>query len=149
MKQDKIIIEMDDRESECQLMADVGSLNIVFDRKRLKVGDFIYGDLIMERKTVDDFCSSILDGRLKRQAENMKATGKMSYIFIIGDFKKRDVGIHDNCIKGKIISLLIKYDIKLVYCEDEMEFLWMMDNLCRKYKELYSKELKGGVINGK
>ena len=84
MTKEKIVIEMDDREPEMQLLADINEVNIDFDRKRLTCGDFIYKQLIVERKTVDDFCASILDNRLEEQVARMNERGDNNFIFIIG-----------------------------------------------------------------
>ena len=41
--------------------------------KKLKVGDFIISkDVVVERKTVDDFVNSLIDRRLFKQADNMQ-----------------------------------------------------------------------------
>jgi len=43
--------------------------------KNLKVGDYIINDeIVIERKTTQDFAQSIIDGRLFKQAKNMKKT---------------------------------------------------------------------------
>ena len=103
----KIIIEMDDREPEMQLLADINNINIELKKKRLLVGDYIYKDLIVERKTIDDFCSSILDKRIEGQIEKMKESKKNCFIFVIGNVKDRTIPIHEHCILGKIMSILL------------------------------------------
>jgi len=46
--------------------------NLLVQRKRLGVGDYIFdNDLIVERKTVQDFCGSIKDGRLFTQVSKI------------------------------------------------------------------------------
>ena len=61
-----MIIEMDDREPEMQLLADLNKTGIEFDRKRMITGDYAFGNLLIERKEIDDFAGSILDGRIER-----------------------------------------------------------------------------------
>lgn len=136
----KIVIECDDREPEMQLLVDINDIKIEFDRKRLLVGDYIYKDLIVERKTIDDFCSSILDKRLEGQIEKMKESGKNCFIFVIGQVKDRTVAIHENCVLGKIMSILFKHGIKVMWCETEEEFLWCLNNLCEKYDKMLEEK---------
>jgi DNA excision repair protein ERCC-4 len=42
------------------------------EERQLPLGDFILNDLIVERKTVSDFQTSIIDGRLLRQLYIMR-----------------------------------------------------------------------------
>jgi len=136
-----MIIEMDDREPEMQLLSDLNNFGLQFDRKRLKVGDFVYKDLIIERKQIDDFCSSILDGRIERQIENMKKCGKKSFIIIVGCIKDRKSNIHENCILGKCVSLVLNHGMKIIWCENELQFLYVLKNLCSKYdKEVHNEK---------
>lgn len=132
---EKIIIEQDDREGDFQIMSDIQKLNLEFDKKRLKIGDYIYKNLLIERKEISDFCSSILDKRLESQIKNMNESGKECFVIIIGKLKERKVDIHENCILGTICSLVYKHKIKVIQVEDEFQFLWVMRNLIEKYKE--------------
>ena len=131
----KLLIEMDDREPTLQLLADIIDSNIEFDRKRLKVGDYIYKNIMVERKQIDDFCSSILDGRIETQVEKMKKTEKECYVIVVGNIKDRKSNINENCILGKMVSLVQKHNIKLLQCESEFQFLYILKNLCNKYDE--------------
>jgi len=132
MKQ-TFVIEQDDREPELQLLVDINNLNIKFQRKRLRTGDYIYYDLVIERKTIDDLAQSILDGRIKSQVEKMKRDKRKSFVIIVGGLKDRKVDIHENAILGKVVSLVLKHNIKVLWCDDEVQFLWMLRNLCEKY----------------
>jgi len=132
---EKIIIEQDDREGDFQIMSDIQKLNLEFDKKRLKIGDYIYNNLLIERKEISDFCSSILDKRLENQIKNMNESGKDCFVIIVGNIKDRKLNIHENCILGTICSLVYKHKIKVIQVEDEFQFLWVMRNLIEKYKE--------------
>jgi len=128
----KLIIEMDDREPNLQLLADVNDMNIEFDRKRLKVGDYIYKKILVERKTIDDLCASILDKRIETQVEKMKDFDGECFIIIVGNLKDRSTEIHENCILGKMVSLVVKHNIKVLWCENEFQFLYVLKNLIEK-----------------
>ena len=128
----KLIIEMDDREPNLQLLADVNDMNIEFDRKRLKVGDYIYKKILVERKTIDDLCASILDKRIETQVKMMKDFDGECFIVIVGNLKNRSTDIHENCILGKMVSLVVKHHIKVLWCENEFQFLYILKNLIEK-----------------
>ncbi len=127
-----LIIEQDDREPMLQLDADLNGMNIEFVRKRLKVGDYIHKDIIIERKTIDDLCASILDGRIESQVEKMKGSGKVCFIIIVGNLKDRTADVHENCVLGKMVSLVVKHKMKLMWCEDDFQFCWLLKNIIEK-----------------
>jgi len=73
METKNIAIIMDYREFNPDILNILLDYGISITVKNLKVGDFIINDKIaIERKTTQDFAQSIIDGRLFRQAENMK-----------------------------------------------------------------------------
>jgi len=73
METKNIAIIMDYREFNPDILNILLDYGISITVKNLKVGDFIINDEIaIERKTTQDFAQSIIDGRLFRQAENMK-----------------------------------------------------------------------------
>jgi len=135
-KKEQIVVLQDDREPECQIMSDLQNWNVTFESKRLICGDYVYKNLIIERKTMDDFCSSILDRRMIYQTEKMKKEmeeGKECFVVVIGNIKDRKIDIHENCVLGKICSLVYKHKIKVIQCDDEFQFLYCLRNLCDKY----------------
>lgn len=138
----EIVVEIDDREVGIEEIAPVMvNWNVKFKKKRLKCGDYKYKNLIIERKTMDDFCSSILDGRMKEQTKKMLALKDKYYdcfIFIIGKIKDRTIDIHENCVLGKIVSLAFKHEIPTIVVDDEFQFLYCLRNLCDKYDFKYS-----------
>lgn len=60
-----------------------GKNNILI--KQLKVGDYVYRDVGIEFKTVDDFTSSVKNHRIYNQAINLSETFNHHYIIIYGD----------------------------------------------------------------
>jgi len=100
--------------------------------KQLKIGDVEYKDLVIERKEVADFLSSIPDGRLKKQALNMQPY-PFRFIIIEGDFdhlraKSRRYRRYSNkTILGMIASLEMKYNIRVLRVNNTQQF-WLLVN---------------------
>ena len=124
-------IIMDDREPKgIELMADVVG-GMKFERKRLKEGDYICDecpDVVIERKTIDDFCCSIIDDRLKSQREKMARFPK-KYILVSGKIKDRTSAIHEHSILGMVVSLMIKDGIFVVFLDDDFQLLYVMKRI--------------------
>ena len=131
-----ITVLCDDREPKS--MDAIASLvgGIKFERKRLKTGDYVLGNCCIERKEINDFCASIIDGRLKGQVEKMKRDFKYNYVIVIGRVKDKTSDIHENCILGKMTSLIVKHDMKLLFADDEFQFCYLVKSLIAKTKEL-------------
>jgi len=132
----KIIIEQDDREPEgLQQFATLVDKEIIFERKRMKRADYRFGKFYIERKTVEDFCASIVDGRINKQIEDGKKLieeGNFYMVFIIGRVDKKKHNINEHCVLGKICSIVHKHEIPLIMVDNEFQFLYCMKNLYKK-----------------
>lgn len=66
-------IVVDHRERSSQLVGKLSRLGAVLEFKSLKVGDYVVSENVaIERKTYNDFASSIIDRRLFEQTRAMK-----------------------------------------------------------------------------
>ncbi|WP_458456488.1 ERCC4 domain-containing protein [Methanobrevibacter sp.] len=80
-------LQIDNRESNTRINSAKQFFedNYTIETNNYPVGDFIFENRVcFEYKTADDMISSIIDGRIFRQAEKMKQY-PFSYIIIVGD----------------------------------------------------------------
>ena len=63
-------------------------LGLPVKEEALQIGDYIIGDILIERKDIRDFFSSLRDGRLWSQLYNMKESNLRGYLVVIGDVPK-------------------------------------------------------------
>ncbi len=136
----ELIIVCDDREPKIMDMIASTVGGVRFDRKRLLTGDYILGDVCIERKTINDFASSIIDGRLANQIEKMKSQFKFNYVLVSGSIKKRTSNIHEHCILGKMASIVVKYGVPIVSVDDDFQLVYLMKRIFEKHKEKNKKE---------
>lgn len=89
----------------------------------LDVGDYILSqELCLEFKTKEDFLNSLIDGRLFNQAKNMRNNFKKAIFLIQGDedlFSLRN--INENSIRGLIISLILDYNLPIIFSKNPMD----------------------------
>lgn len=130
----------DDRENG-EVIELLRKLNVDVEVKRLKIGDYVFGDVVIERKTIDDFCLSIIDGRIKSQIEKMQEY-KHKYILISGRIGDRTSDINENCILGMICSVIVRYGINVICLDNEKQLAYVIKKLYEKYEE----EKKTNVI---
>ncbi len=90
--------------------------------KQLTTGDFLCENVVIERKTINDFCSSICDKRLWEQRERMLKEFQYQYIFVTGTPKERTSNIHIHAIWGALASVLVS-GVKVCFGLDSEEDL--------------------------
>jgi len=121
----KILVISDYREKE--VIEDLKKLGAVVNEQALEVGDFICSDTVgIERKAHSDFISSIIDGRIFEQAENLKKNfGKP--VVIIEGYSNRP--INENVLKAAIASLIIDFNLSILNTKNQMDtaktIFWM------------------------
>lgn len=119
----KIKIQIDYREQNSYVPAELEKLGFKIELKELKVGDYIIKETVIERKTVNDFISSMKNKRLIRQLEELQQY--KNRLLIIEGIEEQELyseklktGIHPNAIRGFLLSILLKYKVPIIYTKD-------------------------------
>jgi ERCC4-type nuclease len=68
----EITIQIDNRERNSLVPSELVSLGVKIQFEQLEVGDYIVKSTIIERKTVQDLKSSIINKRIHEQIKNLK-----------------------------------------------------------------------------
>lgn len=161
-KQEKILIDY--REKNSLVPSELVNLNLKIEFKELKVGDYIVKGVAIERKTVNDFISSIKNKRLINQLEELQQY-KNKLLIIEGldeqelytDSEDR-IGMHPNAIRGFLLSVLLKYKVPIIFTknyEDTAKFILILSKKKEKEmslnitkKNLNKKERKQFILEG-
>ena len=94
-------------------------LGAAVTERQMEVGDFLVSDrLVIERKTVSDFESSIIDGRLFDQAMRMEP---YEIPILILEGGKRIERVHENAFRGALVALVVDFGIQVLYADSEEE----------------------------
>jgi Fanconi anemia group M protein len=122
MEEKKALIYVDSRE-RCTSILDYLRKIALIEITTLPVGDYILSDrVVVERKTVEDFLSSLMDKRLFAQAIEMKRNFSSPILIIEGTDDIYSLrGINENAIRGAIASLSIDYGIGIIRTENETD----------------------------
>ena len=142
-KKDKIKIIVDYREKNSLVVSELIHLGLRIEFKELKVADYIVKDVAIERKTVSDFISSMINRRLLKQLEELQQY-KNKLLIIEGTDEQElytdseeKIGVHPNSVRGFLLSILIKHKIPIIFTkdyEDSAKFISILSK--RKHKEL-------------
>lgn len=122
---------IDDREDNERIELIKNEFNSNVQVKRLVVGDILVQQInkptiAIETKTLQDFISSCRNRQIKKEALNMKKTYPYSFILVYDDKKwnKRYVKpLTENEMYGNIVSLMWRYKVPVVMCDNSNHFL--------------------------
>jgi len=88
----------------------------------LKTGDYIInGELILERKTKNDFAMSIIQGRLFKQCANMQKCNYRPLLLIEGNPYNTRHDINKQAIKGVLVSMAACWHIPVVFSSNPLD----------------------------
>lgn len=124
-KKDEIVIYADEREED-GVIEELKNIGAFVKVMKLEVGDFILSERVaVERKTRKDFESSIIDGRLFKQAEELVQNFERGIFIIEGEnFEER---VNRNALLGALASLLIDFRLPVLFTRNSKktaEFLF-------------------------
>lgn len=121
-KKPKPTIVADIHEKNSLILAELHeNKNVKLEIKSLKIGDYLIGKTIIERKTVNDFISSMINKRLVQQLKQMKKY-KQQLLIIEGideqELYRTDIKLNPNAIRGFILSIITNYQIPIIFTQD-------------------------------
>lgn len=142
-KKSKIIIDY--REKNSLVISELISMGIETEIKELKVADYLVNEIAIERKTVSDFISSMMNRRLLKQLEEIQQY--KDRILIIEGIDEQELyadsedgkGVHPNAIRGFLLSIILKYKVPIIYsknCRDTAKFLSVLAKKTEKESSL-------------
>jgi ERCC4-type nuclease len=157
-EKEKPVVIVDIHEKNSLVLSELVALGVQAHVQKLEVGDYIAGDVVIERKTMPDFVSSMLSKRLREQLINLKRAEKPLLIVENFDFDY-DVRINQNCIKGFIMSIMLNYQIPVLFTKDSQDtadYLFLLakkdkhacESLRLKRRTLNKKELARYILEG-
>lgn len=116
---ESVKITMDSHEKNSLVLANLIELGAKTEIKSLEIGDYIIGDIIIERKTMQDFISSMLSRRLSEQLKNIAQYENR--ILIIEGKNRKEININPNAVRGMILSVSLDFKIPIINTENEKD----------------------------
>lgn len=109
--QPKIII--DNRERNMELIEALAAIGVSMEFKNVHVGDYVISERVcIERKTISDFESSIINGRLFDQVKRLREHYLFPILMLEGD--PEEFKMKNNVINGTIAALYIDHSIEVI-----------------------------------
>src|SRR3989344_341116 len=148
-KKEKIKVEVDFREKNSLVASEIMKLGMEIEFKQLLVGDYIVKGIVIERKTISDFKSSIVNKRIITQLLEMKQYDK-NLLILEGIGEEMYIGgIHENALRGFLLSVALDYQIPVIFTHDEKDTARYIYLLGRKEKKEISLRASKLFLNDK
>jgi ERCC4-related helicase len=110
--------------------------------KQLDIGDFVASnDIVIERKTIDDFVKSVYDGRLFRQLANMSDKYPRPILVIQGERKDLS-GIGESAFYGAVASIISDFKVPIFFAPSERDVIEVIYHIARREQLEKKKETK-------
>lgn len=121
-KNEKIKMIVDHREKNSLVISNLVKMGVEIEFKQLPVADFLVKDTAIERKTVSDFISSMINRRLINQLEELQQYE--SKILLIEGLESQELyskssNINQNAIRGFLLSIILKYKVPIIFSKNE------------------------------
>jgi len=133
----KVFVDYRERSGDIINHLKSNGIKVVLDN--LAIGDYIIGNYIIERKTMEDFASSIIDGRVFKQLKQLKNTGGKVLVIIEGELvdfvKKLDLNVYT----GAIMTILEDYNIPLLITQSSKETAEFIVTLVKRLSQRKDK----------
>ncbi|MBU1501593.1 MAG: hypothetical protein KJ905_02355 [Nanoarchaeota archaeon] len=142
--EEKVTIIADHREKNSIVISEIIALGMEVEFNQLKVADYLVKDVAIERKTVSDFISSMINRRLLNQLEELQQYPNR--LLIIEGIDEQELysnsenfsgGMHPNSVRGFLLSIVLKYKVPIIFTRDGHDTAKFISVLAkRKSKEI-------------
>lgn len=131
----KPLIIVDHREKNALVTAELIKRGCAIKFEQLEVADYLVGKTAVERKTISDLKSSIIDKRISNQLAALKQHERYALIIEGIDETMYKGIIHENALRGFVISTVIDRQIPVIYTFNEQDTANYLVLLSKEQKE--------------
>jgi len=132
-------LKIDFREQRSGIVEEIGKLSdkFTYEIVSLPTGDYWMGDkIIIERKTISDFLTSIKDGRIFQQAYRIAQTGKNGLVILEGDKSMADSSSFSReAVQGALIHLELFIGIPVIHSLNIHETATLLSSIFRQCQQ--------------
>lgn len=150
----KIKVTADYREKNSLVASELVALGLEVEFKELKVADYLVNSVAIERKTVSDFISSMINRRLLRQLDELQQYGKK--LLIIEGIEEQELyndengnGVNANSIRGFLLSIVLKHNIPIIFSNNYKDTALFINRIARKKEQEISIRATKRILNKK
>jgi len=144
---EEVVVFIDNRELKSKTAKFLFEMGLDLKPMQLDVADFQVSERVgIERKEVNDFLSSIVDGRLFKQMLELNEHFEKPVLILEGRglFELRD--IHENSVRGALLSVCVDHRVPILWAESPLETAKYVAQLARREQIEYDRtvQIRGG-----
>lgn len=131
-KETKSKIIIDNREKNSLVPAELSALGCEIEFQQLNIADYLVNNIAIERKTLSDLKSSIINKRIFSQIQELKQYP--SCLLLVEGLSDRlyEGVIHENALRGFLISAVLDNKIPLIFTKNERDSAVYLSLLAKK-----------------
>ena len=132
-EKNEIKIIVDHREKQSLIPSELIKLGFQIEFQQLKVGDYLVNDVAIERKTISDLKSSIINKRIITQLEEIKQFPKS--LLLVEGITNEDIYsgiIHENALRGFLLSVALEFKVPIIFTQNEKDTARYLSVLANK-----------------
>ena len=137
-------IVIDDRERKSGIPELIKKIGINVEIKTLQVGDYIVSpETVVERKSIQDFMSSIFDGRLFDQCNRLKENFQFPIILLEGNVDEiEDITENPFVFYGAMSTIVIDFKIPIIPTPNASDTAKLLVAMCSRKESTNGHYLK-------
>jgi len=141
-KKDNVKIVVDNREYRSNVVKNLTIKGVDIEPQQLDVGDYILSSRIgVERKNVDDFLESLIDGKLFKQMAQLRDAYSRPVLILEGDNLLTKRNINHNAIFGSLASITVDFGIPILTTKDASETADLLNVIAKREQREDKKDV--------
>ncbi|HEY9246401.1 MAG TPA: ERCC4 domain-containing protein, partial [Candidatus Methanoperedens sp.] len=134
---------IDQREIRSPVARTLERLGIEIILRTLEVADYVISDRVgIERKTAEDFLSTLMDGRdLFGQISDLARTFERPVLVIEGEGLYTARQVHPNAIRGVLASIAIDFGVPVIFSRDEEDTAQLISVIAKREQTGLKKDI--------
>lgn len=130
IEEEKLKIQVDNREKNSLVPSYLVKHGFEIEYKQLPIADYIIKDIAIERKTISDLKSSIINRRIFDQLKELKQ--HPTHLLLIERILDEDLynsAIHENALRGFLLSVALEFHTPIIFThneEDTAKYLYIL-----------------------
>lgn len=144
----------DYREKNSLVASELINLGLEVEFRELKVADYLVNNIAIERKTVTDFISSMINKRIIRQLQELQQY-ENKFLIIEGIDEQelysddKTEGVNPNAIRGFLLSIILKFKVPIIFSKNYEDTAKFINVLAGKKEKESSLNVSKKTLNKK
>lgn len=131
-QEEQLVIYVDNRELQSDIAKELILRGVDVKPVNLEIGDYVLSDeVVVERKTAEDFAKSIIDKRIFNQIINMRDSYPKPILLIEGPSLYTPV-INPEAIRGALASIIVDFNIPVINVKDAAEAASLLISIAKR-----------------